>query len=180
MKKYYALTRTDGSVRIFESVPHAVRIDGIVELARYSKGTLLVVRDAAWVPVSEFPNAELIYFTPAQIQAKLKPASLREIALSDCPTDRVFRNAWKDDGAKIEIDMPKARELWRDRMREVRTPKFAPLDAAYLRADEIRDAAEKQRIAGLKKTLRDVTADPAIEAATTPEQLKAVLPECLK
>lgn len=35
-------------------------------------------------------------------------------------------------------------------------------------------------IAAKKQALRDVTADPAIEAALTPEALKAAWPEALK
>ena len=95
------------------------------------------------------------------------------------PTDRTFRNAWKVSGAGIAVDMPKAREIHRVKLRDLRKPKMEALDAAYLRADETGDIAEKQRIAAQKQALRNVTADPAIEAAQTPEQLKAVMPAIL-
>lgn len=90
--------------------------------------------------------------------------------------DRAFRNAWVLTGKDVTVDMPKARELHRDRLRVLRAPKLAELDMQYLRADETKDETEKARIATEKQALRDVTADPAIEAATTPEELKAVIP----
>ena len=97
----------------------------------------------------------------------------------DIPTDRTFRNAWEDNGG-VQVNMPKAREIYRGKLREFRKPMLAALDTAYLRADEIGDTAEKARIAAKKQALRDVTDDPAIGAAETPEELKAVLPEALK
>lgn len=96
------------------------------------------------------------------------------------PPDRTFRNAWKANGAGIVVDMPKARELHRIKLRELRAPKMGALDVAYMIADERGDTVEKQRIAALKQALRDVTSDPAIEAAQTPEELKAVILKELK
>lgn len=96
------------------------------------------------------------------------------------PTDRTFRNAWKGNGSEIVVDMGKARSLWRDRMREARAPKLAKLDVEYQKADEAGDAQRKTQIAAQKQALRDVTADPSIEAAKTPEDLKAVWPVVLK
>lgn len=96
------------------------------------------------------------------------------------PTDRTFRNAWKESGAGIAVDLPKAREIHRNKLRGLRKPKMDALDIAYMRADELGDTTEKQRIAVLKQALRDVTADPAILTASTPEELKAVLPAVLK
>lgn len=96
------------------------------------------------------------------------------------PDDRTFRDAWVKAANKIEIDMPKARNIHRDRLRALRAPKLAALDADYLKADETGDATAKTRIAAEKQALRDVTADPGIEAAKTPQELKAVLPAPLR
>ena len=46
----------------------------------------------------------------------------------------------------------------------------------YQRADEAGDTGAKADIAKRKQALRDVTADPAIEAARTPDELRAVWP----
>jgi len=96
------------------------------------------------------------------------------------PTDRTFRNAWAHGGTTVSVDMPKAREIHKNKLRELRKPKLEALDTVYLRADEISDTVEKARIATLKQQLRDVTADPGIEAAQTPEALKAVMPNILR
>lgn len=97
----------------------------------------------------------------------------------ELPASRAFRDAWTDRGGVV-VDMPKARELHRSRMRAARGPKLAELDTQYLRADERGDAETKQTTAAQKQALRDVTADPAIEAAQTPEELDAVMPDILK
>ena len=114
--------------------------------------------------------------------AKLPPDAInpRWADQSEIPADRTFRNAWKDGGASVVHDMPKCRELHKETLRSKRKPLMDALDTAYLRADEIGDVAEKARIAAKKQALRDVTADPAIAAAATPEELKAVLPDALK
>lgn len=98
---------------------------------------------------------------------------------SAIPADRTFRDAWKDGGGKVVHDMNKAREIHKEELRRIRTPKLAALDVAYQRADEVGDTTEKQRIATIKQAMRDATADPAIDAAQTPEELKVVLPRVL-
>jgi hypothetical protein len=90
---------------------------------------------------------------------------------------RIFRKAWRlSASGSIEVDMPTAREIHRERIRERRGPLFAALDADYMRADERGDVDEKRRVATLRQHLRDAPADPRIEAATTPEELAAVDP----
>jgi len=94
---------------------------------------------------------------------------------------RQYREAWTwTTPAVIDCDMTKARDIHRHGLRRMRVPKLAALDVEYMRADETGDTAEKQRLAALKQALRDATADPRIEAAQTPEQLKAVMPEALR
>lgn len=80
----------------------------------------------------------------------------------------------------ITINMGRAREIHGDRLRALRAPILAQLDVEYQRADEKGDAAGKKAVAVRKQALRDVTADPAIDTATTPEALAAVMPAALK
>lgn len=77
----------------------------------------------------------------------------------------------------ITINMVKAREIHRQRMRDAREPLFPALDVAYQRALE--SSSSTTEIVAKKQALRDVTSDPAIEAAQTVEQLKAVWPSML-
>lgn len=79
----------------------------------------------------------------------------------------------------ITVDMTKAREIKRDMIRQERAPKLAELDVDFMRAVEAGDTAKQSEIAAKKQALRDATNDPAIDSATTPEQLKAVTPAAL-
>jgi hypothetical protein len=101
------------------------------------------------------------------------------------PADRTFRNAWKIKGksaegvehaecADIEVDMPRAREIHKDFLRRKRVPLLEDLDIEYQRADERGDQQQKKAVAAKKQALRDVTDDPRIAAAKTPDDLKAV------
>jgi hypothetical protein len=75
----------------------------------------------------------------------------------DLPADRAFRGAWDHDGSGVTVDIGKARELTKDRLRIERAPLLAILDVAYMRADEAADAAKKAEVAVQKQVLRDVT-----------------------
>lgn len=98
------------------------------------------------------------------------------------PAERTFRQAWTaganpEDGV-ISVDMDKARDVWREKIRIVREDEFSKLDAEFMKALETGN--EIKAIADRKKALRDAPADAAIEAAQTPEELKAVQPAGLK
>ena len=77
----------------------------------------------------------------------------------------------------ITIDMTKARNIHRDRMRAARASKLAALDVAFQRALET--GGDTVSIVAQKQALRDVTANPEIEAAQTPDDLKKVWPDLL-
>lgn len=134
--------------------------------------------------ITEIPGFTIEWPDFAYIKAKLPPdigakvASHRPISRAEIITDRTFRAAWEDTG-KIDVNMPKARDIHRDRLRAIRAPLLADLDTQYMRADETGDAILKAEIAAKKQALRDITDDPAIEAAKTPEELKAVRPAIL-
>lgn len=125
-------------------------------------------RDAALVAEME----KLLPNQPAGTTASIEDIDLIE--------DRTFRDAWALNSNRLEVDMPKARKVHRERMRVAREPKLAALDIDYVRADERDDRVEKQRIANQKQALRDVTKDPAIDSARTPEELKDVWPAVLE
>lgn len=119
----------------------------------------------------------------ARVAAKVVPADASNVQIvgqESIPADRSFRNAWKAAPGRVEVDMPKARDIHRDALRAKRAPLMAALDVEYMRADENGDAAKKAEIAAKKQTLRDVTKAPEIEAARTPDELKAVLPAALR
>lgn len=99
---------------------------------------------------------------------------IREQSSLNMPAGREFRGAWQFSGAAVEIDMDKAREIQRDKIRAERAPVMQALDVAVIRADEDGDAQAKAKAIAEKKALRDATKNPLLEMAGTPEELKAL------
>lgn len=95
---------------------------------------------------------------------------------------RTFRDAWVLDGEAVVIDMDSARDIHRAVLRQARPALFLPLD------DTLRRLARKDLLDGLNEderaearaaeaacqVLRDITADPRIEAAASPDELAAL------
>lgn len=111
-------------------------------------------------------------------QTFIKIGALKlDVSEYEVPSERTFRNAWTIDNPAsgvITVDMTKAREIWRDKIRAARELEFARLDAEFMKALET--DADTSAIAAQKQALRDAPSDPAIDAATTPEELKNVRP----
>lgn len=114
--------------------------------------------------------------------------SHREMPDSAYPEDKTFRNAWRDVTPEpvIDIDIDRAREIHKDKLRELRAPKLAALDIEMNRAvlkELFNGTGKATQVYDLfearKQALRDVTADPSISAAKTPDELKAVVPAAL-
>ena len=101
------------------------------------------------------------------------------------PKDRTFRNGWRQSGVAVVHDMPACRSVHRDRIRAARVQKMHEADVAFYKAIEAWIISQPnvpkallQAIAN-KQALRDCTADPAIDAASTPEELKVAIPGVL-
>lgn len=88
---------------------------------------------------------------------------------TEIPTDRTFRNAWKDDNG-IKVDMGKAKDLTKDRLRAERKPLLEAQDVAFQRALE--SGASTAEIVKEKQRLRDVTKQ--VDALTSLDELKAL------
>lgn len=118
--------------------------------------------------------AEKCKLTIEEIAKKDVPDGLeyRITDVSNIPTDRTFRNAWTDDEPTdtVDVDMPKARALHMDKLRGLRNDKLKALDSRKYGSGK---DAERQ-------ALRDMPGNTDLELATTPEDLKAILPEELK
>ena len=89
------------------------------------------------------------------------------------PADRHFRNAWSLSGTVISEDMTEAKNIFKEKIREVREPLLKTEDANYMKALESNDSDEKVSIATKKQNLRDAPAATAITNATTIAELKA-------
>lgn len=72
----------------------------------------------------------------------------------------------------IKVNMNKAVEIKKEMLRDERKPLFESLDLQMMR--NFSDPKVLSSIDAEKQKLRDVTDHPALTAATTPEELKAI------
>ena len=93
------------------------------------------------------------------------------------PSDRSFRDAWKQGSGQIDVDMPKARVLHMDAIRASRNAELAAKDIPWMKAVEAGDTSAQSTIATEKQVLRDLPATFDITTDVgTPELLKAKWP----
>jgi hypothetical protein len=104
-----------------------------------------------------------------EVAAKDVPSGVpyRIVNDDEVPSDRAFRDALKYD---LTVDMPKAVNITKDRLRVERAPLLTALDVQYQRAQE--DGRDTTIIISEKQRLRDVT--KLADAATTLDELKAL------
>ena len=70
----------------------------------------------------------------------------------------------------IYIDIPKAKDIWKDKIREKRKSALEKLDVDFMRATE--QGNDTTTIVADKQTLRDLPA--VVDTATTTDEIKAV------
>ena len=97
------------------------------------------------------------------------------IAASDAtvPSDRHFRNAWSLSGKTITEDLTASKGIFKDKIREVRTPLLAAEDVVYMKALEGADTDAQAASVAKKKKLRDAPAASAITNASSISALKS-------
>lgn len=88
------------------------------------------------------------------------------------PSEYHFREAWSLSGKTIIEDLDKAKELFKDKIREVRQPLFEQEDVVYMRAIEADDADAKSTSVAKKIKLRNATDTDAIKKASSISELK--------
>lgn len=74
----------------------------------------------------------------------------------------------------IKINMTKAVEIQKNRIRAERRIKFSALDIQYMKALEKGDAKTLASISEIKQKLRDAPGHASLADAKTPEALKAI------
>ena len=70
----------------------------------------------------------------------------------------------------LKINIDKAKNIWKDKIRNARKPKLEELDVEFVRAQET--GADTSAIVAKKKELRDFPAQ--VDSATTTDEIKAV------
>ena len=128
--------------------------------------------------VSPAPAAQFLSETEdeflARIQAKDVPSDAINPQIVDestIPADRTFRNALRQNGSILIHDMPTCRQIQEQRMETSRRIKMHNL----LMREEL-----GENVAAEKAVLRAINARALCQAAQTPEELKAAMPDILK
>jgi|TARA_X000001388_G_scaffold73408_1_gene65091 hypothetical protein len=70
----------------------------------------------------------------------------------------------------ITVNITKAKNIWKDKIRRARKPKLESLDVEFMQAQET--GADTSAIIAKKKELRDYPAQ--VDSATTTDEIKAV------
>ena len=89
------------------------------------------------------------------------------------PKNRDFRGAWTLEGDVMKEDLSVAKELFKSKIKEARTPLLASEDVSFMMALENDDASARAASVAKKKALRDATKASAIDAASSIEELTA-------
>ena len=100
-----------------------------------------------------------------------KDGSQIDASTATVPTNRDFRGAWSLSGSVISEDMTKAKEIFKDKIREVRKPLLDAKDVELMKALEA--GTSTTAIATAKDALRDAPAASAISSASDIAALKA-------
>ena len=120
------------------------------------------------IPTGELPIEE--------VAAKDVPEGVAyEIVEDDAiPADRFFRGAWVANGAAVDVDLDKAKDIGHDIRRTQREAEFAPFDAIIMKQIPGNSATEaeeaRQQIRFKYALIQDV-----IEAAETTDEIKSAL-----
>ena len=120
------------------------------------------------VPTGELPIEE--------VAAKDVPEGVAyEIVEDDAiPADRFFRNAWVANGAAVDVDLDKAKDIGHDMRRTKREAEFAPFDAIIMKQipgnSAVEAEASRQEIRFKYALIQD-----AINVAETPDEIKSAL-----
>jgi hypothetical protein len=111
-----------------------------------------------------------------EVAAKDVPEGVAyEIVEDDAiPADRFFRNAWVANGAAVDVDLDKAKDIGHDIRRAARAEEFAPLDAVIAKQIPGTSATEAE---AARQEIRDKYAaiQTQIDAAEDPDQIKTAL-----
>ena len=90
------------------------------------------------------------------------------------PADRFFRNAWVANGAAVDVDLSKAKDIGHDIRRTLRTEEFKPYDEVIMKqipgADAVAAEEARQQVRFKYALIQN-----AINVASTTDEIKAAL-----
>jgi len=93
---------------------------------------------------------------------------------ADIPSDRFFRGAWVANGAAVDVDLDKAKDIGHDKRRAKREEEFAPFDAIIMKQIPGNSAEEAE---ASRQAVREKYAliQDAINVAETTDEIKSAL-----
>jgi hypothetical protein len=95
----------------------------------------------------------------------------RIVNYTDLPTQHNdFYDAWEMTATEVTVNLDKAKEITKARLRAERTPLLQAQDVAFQRAQE--EGADTSAIVAEKQRLRDITT--LADSATTLEELRSL------
>jgi hypothetical protein len=90
------------------------------------------------------------------------------------PSDRFFRNAWVANGAAVDVDLDKAKDIGHDIRRTQREAEFAPFDAIIMKQIPGNSATEAEA-ARQEIRFKYALIQDAINVAETTDEIKSAL-----
>lgn len=93
------------------------------------------------------------------------------------PKDSEFRSAWTMDG---DVDIKKAKEIWKNKIRKARKSQLENLDVAWIRTMESGKIEDAIKIVELKNQLRELTDHEDLKRANSVEEIRAFWPPILE
>jgi hypothetical protein len=107
-----------------------------------------------------------------QVLIKDCPSGAIIVDLDSLPENHDFFNAWEIDGNGVKVNIEKAKEITRQRIRNERAPLLTQQDVAFQRA--IESNSDFAAIVLEKQRLRDLTKQ--VDVANTLDELRAIKP----
>lgn len=174
------ITRADGRISVMQIITQAP-LRCFAPADAIANGFVLNEAGDTWIGgITDWGvENEIVRTFPGEIVQGWRRMTEEEVAAYFAAGE--FRGAHTDAGGKLSIDMNKAREIVRNKIRAERTAKFTNLDNA-MKPLEVKAAlgtiteAEKLAISGLeaqRQALRNAPADPSLTAAKNLDELKA-------
>jgi hypothetical protein len=125
-------------------------------------------------PTGEVPIDELVrrHVDPHYIYQVLQNSELPN-------EDSDFFEAWQLVDSAISVNLSKAKDIHRERLRMERKPLLEVLDVQFMRAVESGDVTKQQEVAAQKQKLRDLTKLVVIDDAATTQELRGLTLDAL-
>ena len=93
--------------------------------------------------------------------------------------DEDFYEAWHFHEGEVKVNLERAKDIHRNRLRAQRAPLLQQLDVDFMRADEMGDMIKKAEVVASKQKLRNLPTHPSIAGASSTSELRALTLEVL-